>query len=242
MFFLLFSCLAEDFPKVTQVMDGDTIQLHDNREVRYLGIDAPEKGDPLAEEATQANNTLVSNREVRLELGRPSKDRNGRLLAYVFQGDTLVNEELLRQGWAHIRRPVLAKYQKRLQAAQDEARAAGRGIWANVSDALLTVPEVSSKVSGTGDKSLNREYVVIENRGTNAVDLTGWSLSDETTRRYLFPNFILAAKARVTLRTGSGMNTATDLYWGNRTAIWNDNGDTVFLRNREGRIVLCHVY
>jgi endonuclease YncB( thermonuclease family) len=227
---------------VVQVIDGDTCRLHDNREVRYLGIDAPEKGDPLAEEATQAHNSLVSNREVRLELGRPEKDQNGRTLAYMFHGKTLVNEELVRQGWAHVRRPVQAKYRDRLLKAQDEARTAGRGIWAAVSNILLAVVEVNQKTSGASPDPLNSEFVVIENRGTNVVDLTGWSLLDESNHRYLFPNFILAPKARVTLRTGVGKNTPTDLYWGNRSAIWNDNGDTIFLKDSKGRIVLSHVY
>jgi endonuclease YncB( thermonuclease family) len=227
---------------VVQVIDGDTCRLHDNREVRYLGIDAPEKGDPLAEEATQANNTLVSNRDVKLELGRPEKDQNGRTLAYVFRGETFVNEELVRQGWAHVRRPVSAKYRERLLKAQEEAHAAGRGIRADVSDVRLTIAKVSPKISGETANSLNQEFVVIENRGTNVVDLTGWSLSDESNHRYLFPNFLLAPKARVTVRTGLGKNTATDLYWGSRSAIWNDNGDAIFLKDSKGRIVLSHVY
>jgi hypothetical protein len=107
---------------------------------------------------------------------------------------------------------------------------------------LLAIVEVSPKISGAGENPLDSEFVVIENRGTNAVDLTGWSLSDEANHRYLFPNFLLAPKARVTLRTGLAKNTATDLFWGNRTAIWNDDGDTIFLRDSKGRIVLSHVY
>lgn len=39
---------------VLQVIDGDTCRLEDGRHVRYLGINAPEKGDPLFDEATQA--------------------------------------------------------------------------------------------------------------------------------------------------------------------------------------------
>jgi endonuclease YncB( thermonuclease family) len=226
---------------VIQVQDGDTFRLHDAREVRLLGIDAPEKGEPLAEEATAALNKLVSNREVRLEAGRPARDRYGRTLAYVFLGKTLVNEEMVRQGWVHVRRPVTAKYRSRLLAAQDEARAAGRGIWSGTTNVQLAIAEVNAKPSG-GKDALNDEYIVIENRGTNTLEMTGWSLLDEGNNRYLFPNFILGAGAKVTLRSGVGKNTASDLYWGSRRAIWNNTGDSIFVKDAKGRLVLSHVY
>lgn len=123
--------------------------------------------DLLAEEATQANDLLVSNREVRLELGRPGKDRNGRTLAYLFSGEVLANEELVRQGWAHMRRPVSVKYRERPLKAQDEARNAGRGIWAGVHSFMLIITEVSPRTSGVSSAALNSEFVVVENRGSN---------------------------------------------------------------------------
>jgi endonuclease YncB( thermonuclease family) len=234
--------VAAETATVIQVLDGDTCRLHDNRDVRYLGIDAPEKGDPLAEEATQANNKLVANRTVRLELGRPAQDRNGRLLAYVFVGRTLVNEELVRGGWAHVRRPVTAKYRERLLKAQEAARAAGAGIWAGVSNISLAIVGVNAKAGVTGASALTNEFIVIQNQGSNAVNLTGWSVVDEGNMRYLFPNFSLAPGAKVTLRTGVGKNSAADLYWGNRRPVWNDEGDSIFIKDSDGRLVLSHVY
>lgn len=148
---------------VIQVLDGDTFRLHDARDVRCLGIDAPEKGDPLAEEATAALNRLVSNREVGLETASREKDDHGRLLAYVFVGEMLVNEEMVRQGWAHVRRPISAKYRSRLRAAQAEARAAGRGIWSGVRNIFLAITRVNAKPSG-GQTALNEEYIAPSRR------------------------------------------------------------------------------
>ncbi|MCI0534250.1 MAG: thermonuclease family protein [Verrucomicrobiales bacterium] len=227
---------------VLQVLDGDTCRLQDSRAVRYLGIDAPEKGDPLSEEATQVNNKLVGNREVRLEIGRPAKDTHGRVLAYIFVGNTFVNEELVRQGMAHVRRPVAAKYLDQLRKAQEEARSAGRGIWAGVSNVLFAIEAVNATPAVKGAAGLTNEYVVIRNRGSQAVNMTGWSLLDEGNHRYLFPNFVLGAGAKVTVRTGFGMNTATNLYLGSRTAIWNDKGDAIFIKDAKGRLVLSHIY
>ncbi len=69
---------------VARVIDGDTCVLENEERVRYLGINAPEEGDPYFEEATQANSDLVAGKVVRLEPQDPSRDTQGRLLAYVF--------------------------------------------------------------------------------------------------------------------------------------------------------------
>ena len=36
----------------------------------------------------------------------------------------------------------------------------------------------------------------------------------------------------VTLHTGHGKNTATDLYWGQSTYVWNNTGDKAILKNK----------
>jgi len=217
---------------VLQAIDGDTCLLDDGRKVRYLGINAPEKGDPKFKEATLANNKLVGGKEIRFENGRPRQDKDGRLLAYVFVGDTFVNEELLRQGYAHIRRPLAAKYRNLLLKSQEEALAAGRGIWAKAAGGHIAIATVDA----------DDEYIVIENRGNTPIDLTGWTVLDEANHRYLFPNFVLSAKARVTLRTGLGKNTKSDIFWGSRKPIWNNDGDTIFIKDAEGNLILSYVY
>jgi endonuclease YncB( thermonuclease family) len=228
---------------VLQVIDGDTCRLSADRDVRYLGIDAPEKGDLLAEEATQANNRLVGGKAIRLEIGKPAKDRNGRLLAYVFVDKLFINEEMVRLGFAYVRRPVTAKHKEALLRAQKEAQAAGRGIWGSVSNVLISVNAIRAKPDTKGDKvDLNDECIVLENRGRKPLDMTGWSILDEGHHRYLVPQFVLPAGGKVTLRTGSGKNTSTELFWGNRVGIWNNNGDSVFIKDAQGRLVQSHVY
>jgi len=233
---------AADAATVLQVLDGDTCQLDDNRRVRYLGIDAPEKGDPGAEEATQANNTLVGGKKIRLELGKPGRDRDGRLLAYVFVGKTFVNEELLRQGHAYVRRPIAAKYRAKLLSTQEEARQAGRGIWAGLTNHQIAISSVHAKAEQGGRNNLNDEYIVIENRGEKPINLTGWTVSDESHHRYLFPKFTLLGGGKVALRTGLGKNSDTELFWGSRSVVWNDVVDTIFIRDADGKLVLSHVY
>ncbi|GAA0224415.1 thermonuclease family protein [Halobacterium noricense] len=95
----------------------------------------------------------------------------------------------------------------------------------------LTVAEIHEDAAGSDTDNLNDEYVVFENAGSGDLDLTGWYVQDEVEKTYTFPNgFTLGSGEQVTLHTGTGTDTQTDLYWGKTgTAVWNNGGDTVFV-------------
>ena len=124
---------------VVRIVDGDTIhvQLGTRLEkVRYIGVNTPEvhhpsKGEePGGREATVVNGELVSGRRVRLELDARLRDRHGRLLAYVWVDDTMVNAELVRRGFAQVMTvPPNVRHQLLFLRLQRDARAAGRGLW-----------------------------------------------------------------------------------------------------------------
>lgn len=128
---LSISCIgAPTTAKVTEVIDGDTIVITGGYRVRYIGIDAPEKGEAFYSEARQANQRLVGGKKVRLEKDISDMDRYGRLLRYVYVNSTFVNAELVRQGYARAHSyPPDTKYQNYLEAAQREAQQGGKGIW-----------------------------------------------------------------------------------------------------------------
>jgi micrococcal nuclease len=117
--------------RVVKIVDGDTVELSDGQRVRYLGIDTPEKKEPLYAEAAKLNERLVLNREVRWELGKEPKDDYGRTLVWLFADGKLVNVEMVREGLARVYLfPSNDQYKEALIAAQKEARAAKRGRWA----------------------------------------------------------------------------------------------------------------
>ena len=87
---------------------------------------------------------------------------------------------------------------------------------------------------GNDHNNLNEEYVCLENQGGAPADMTGWTLRDEHGWTYTFPAFTLAPGARVLVRTACGSDTATDLYWCHKGAVWNNDGDVVTLADRAG--------
>ena len=73
--------------------------------------------------------------------------------------------------------------------------------------------------------------------------MSGWTLSDAAGYAYDFPSgFTLDAGATVTVHTGSGTDTSTDLYWGYASAVWNNAGDTATLTDDAGNTVDAYSY
>ncbi len=126
--------------ELLRVVDGDTIGVRlDGRDerVRYIGIDTPEVAhregevsEPFGDAATDANRRLLGDGALRLVMDVEERDRYGRLLAYVYVGETMVNEELLREGFARVLTvPPNVRHVERFLDAEREARDASRGLW-----------------------------------------------------------------------------------------------------------------
>jgi micrococcal nuclease len=119
------------------VIDGDTITVSGIGTVRLLGVDAPEKtggyrgAEPYGDQATRFMRTLLEGKLVRLEYDGDRKDQYNRTLAYVVLDDgTTANEAIIRAGWAEAYRRFVYRRKADFQAAEREARAARRGMWA----------------------------------------------------------------------------------------------------------------
>jgi micrococcal nuclease len=133
---------------VVRVVDGDTIHVRIGdrvEKVRYIGVNTPEvhhpkKGEePGGREAMAVNRTLVEGKTVRLETDVQSRDRYGRLLAYVWTGDVMVNAELVRRGYAQVMTiPPNVRHQALFVKLQRDARDAGRGLWRSDAGALAS--------------------------------------------------------------------------------------------------------
>ncbi|WP_017932433.1 thermonuclease family protein [Robiginitomaculum antarcticum] len=131
--------------KVSRISDGDTLYLDSGLKVRLAGIQAPKlslgREDftdwPLGQESKAALARLTLGRDVQLRYGGTQRDRYDRALAQVFVGSPdasgaiWVQEDMVRSGMARVYSwPDTQQDTARLYAAEREARAAKRGMWA----------------------------------------------------------------------------------------------------------------
>jgi len=131
--------LREGTYRVERVVDGDTLLLSNGAWVRLIGADTPEtvKPDhpvePFGREATEFTRRFIEEGggRVRLQFDRERVDPHHRFLAYVFVGDRMLNEELIRAGLAtaETRFRYSPSMKTRFRRAEEAAQGAKRGIW-----------------------------------------------------------------------------------------------------------------
>jgi micrococcal nuclease len=134
------AALSEGMHTVERVVDGDTLLLTNKARVRLQGVDTPETVqpnhpvEPWGPESSEFTREFIGDGRVRLRFDLERKDRYGRFLAYVYKGERMLNEELLRAGLARAR--LEYRYsdtmKRRFREAEQEARDAGRGIWSGL--------------------------------------------------------------------------------------------------------------
>ena len=124
--------LRRDIVGVARIIDGDTIDIAGTR-IRLAGIDAPESDQTCTDSnnrewscgkaATQAIAARIAGRPLKCETS--GLDRYRRMLATcALPNGSDINAWMVRRGWA------LAYYSEAYRAEEDEAHAAGGGIWA----------------------------------------------------------------------------------------------------------------
>jgi micrococcal nuclease len=126
--------------RVDRVVDGDTLILGDRRlRVRLQGVDAPETVkpespvEPWGPEASDFTKQFVRDAKgfLRVEIDGEAMDQHGRHLAFVWNGERMLNEELVRHGLARAKLyyDFSDRKKDRLGRAQREAKREKVGIW-----------------------------------------------------------------------------------------------------------------
>lgn len=228
---------------VGRIIDGDTIVLANGDKVRLLGIDAPEKGNYYYSPASERLGELIEGKAVVLEKDATSSDNFGRLLRYVFIGDEFVNLKMVEEGYAYAY--VVApneKYMKELIEAEERARQKQLVIWESSVNSNCMDVKMNYNAKGDDNEDLNGEYIVFKNKCSYGIDMTDWLAKDEQANNYTFPKFVLLSGHTVTLYSGSGKDSNLQLYWNSEKPVWNNDGDTLFLRDREGKLIIKQSY
>jgi len=241
---------------VSSITDGDTLDVArpDGTvvTVRLIGINTPEANECFSDEASEVLSVLAPfGAQVSMTSDVSDVDQYDRKLRYLWTGSMSVNEEIVRRGAGISRRyqPDTAMAE-RLEQAQEDAKGALLGLWAPEAcgpraDALISVEAIEFDPPGNENDALNEEWVKIRNDGENLVDLSGWSIKDESaSNRYDFPAvFALAPGESVTVHSGCGDDFGAVLFWCSvGAAVWNNDGDTVFLLDPSGNAHSTHSY
>ena len=240
--------------EVVRLSDGDSgwfLVDGEEIEIRLDGYNAPERfeGDGGPESCNgQAAQTalaelLAGASEVALvddpaSAGTPVEDRTdrfGRLLTDLSVDGVSVVDLLIDGGWG------LALGDDRFRRGLMEgAAASGAGMWGAgcgrpAADGLV-VDRVEPDPAGRDEENLNGEFVELVNEGTEAVDLTGWDIRDDSSSHRFDLVGSLAPGQRLIVRTGSGSSNQGELFLGSRSPVWSNRGDTVLVIDPAGVI------
>lgn len=169
---VIFSGCSDGRLRVVEVYDGDTVKLSNGEKVRLLGIDSPEAHDSdklfrqarrvgmpieriktVGEKAHTFVRDRLKGRFVELEFDEETRDRYGRLLAYVYvrvheKGDLritpvsghvvnrggedyyFVNATILAEGYAvPLNIEPNSRYRELFERLSGEAEQSNRGLW-----------------------------------------------------------------------------------------------------------------
>ncbi|HTP07823.1 MAG TPA: LysM peptidoglycan-binding domain-containing protein [Anaerolineae bacterium] len=99
-------------------------------------------------------------------------------------------------------------------------------------DFFVTIREIK------GAGSLANEQVTLTNL-SGQVNMAGWTMTDGEGNQFTFPSLSLLSKGEVTVHTGKGTNTPTDLYWGQTAPIWA-SGKVAYLRDPNGKLIATY--
>ena len=241
---------ADDRATVVEVIDGDTLEVRlaggRVERLRLVGINTPEDGECLADEAATRLRELLHRPSVRLERDQSDRDQYDRLLRHVIVDGRSVGEVLVAEGLALSRAyPPDTGRQATLDAAQAQAEAAGLGLWSP--DACGPASSGGRRARcGAGRPARRRvpdaERGVDRGRQHRCATRGPHRVGGDGTR---------APRTASASRTGSGWprgppfastpvvaaDTSSHLYWCvTGSAVWNNDGDTAFLTDPSGNV------
>ena len=103
--------------------------------------------------------------------------------------------------------------------------------------------DVVADALGNDHQHLNGEFAIIENGGTQVLNIGQWKFCDLGSRCFEFPpGSRIPVGEQVRIYTGYGSADGSSFFMNNSRAVWNNDGDEATLYDERGRIVLRYVY
>ena len=245
-----------EFATVSNIVNGHTIDVlieGVNFQVRYIGVDTPEVGEPYFRQAAGQNAGIVEGKTVTLWRDVSHTDVDGRLLRYVVSGNQFVNYELVRQGFAMAStNPPDVACSTAFAEAQNQAVSEGAGLWTLIptplppTDTPASVPNIQITFihfDGEVPSLESDEFAQITNQGLIAVNLQGWRLNaGDPEQDFYFPNFLLDPGLSCRIYTDENHPEYCGFSFDIRQEIWNNGGDCGYLYDDEGAQVSKYFY
>lgn len=235
--------------RVVRVIDGDSIEVEidgTDIEVRMVGINAPERDECHGDTSRDTLAAIVESADDRvdIELADDGTDQFGRALAFVSAEGVDINALLVATGNAI---PLHGHQREdRYFDLAEEAFASNAGLWElggcgepGAANFAVDVADIEVDPPGRDDENLNGEFVTLRNTTTEPIDMSGWTLRDESTaNRYVFPTGTrLEAGALITVFVGCGTDGTDAVYWCSDTPVWSNGGDSVLILDAAGNVI-----
>jgi|TARA_Y100000310_G_scaffold246466_1_gene251769 hypothetical protein len=202
----------QDSVFIERIIDGDTVEIENKTSIRLLGINSPERGEVYYLEAKEFLEDLILNETVTLEYVGERQDKYGRTLAYIYINKENVNLKLVEEGLANY-----YFYSGKDIHSDDLMNAWDSCIENNKNLCEKSIDVCKSCISISQNK--------IVNECDFDCDITDWQIKGEGRKKFIFPDGILE----------QGEEASFELELTN-------TGDTLFLRDGEGKLVLWEGY
>lgn len=202
---------------VNNIVDGDTIKT-DIGEIRFLGVNTPERGKPYYGEAKDYLKQ-IENKSIEVLRDFEDIDKYGRKLRYVFYENRFINAEILQEGLATSFMIKGLKYEDKLKNAEEFAKNNEIGLWEKSDDKCADCIELA-------ELNPEEEFFIIENKCNFECNLEGWLVKDDANHFFKLNNLHLYEQQR----------------YDSKTSVWNDDGDRFFMRDKNGKLVIFYEY
>lgn len=75
----------------------------------------------------------------------------------------------------------------------------------------------------------NYEKISLKNVGDVPIDMTGWTLNNNSKAKFTFPTLTIYPNGAVDIYSSAGINTAVELFWNAPSAVWKSGEEAILL-------------
>lgn len=125
--------------------------------------------------------------------------------------------------------------------AERFARENELGLWEKSKSSRVKI-YLNYDAPGNDNQNLNGEYVTIKNITSKDINIEDWTIKDSGTNIYEFYRYIFKTGSTIYIYSGKGKDGDGKFYWKSSKPIWNNDHDTLYLRDKKGLLIEIYSY